>query len=124
MCTFWNSLVVQWLRLCISTVEDTCSIPVWGTIRFYMLLSVAKKQNKCVPLTLLISFPTRRYCLAHSFLLNTKSFESKQAFPFGRVLMCCSVTKSCPALCDPMDCSRPGFPVLHYLPESAPTHVH
>ena len=53
MCTFWNSLVVQWLRLCISTVEDTCSIPVWGTIRFYMLLSVAKKQNKCVPLTLL-----------------------------------------------------------------------
>ena len=37
---------------------------------------------------------------------------------------CCSVTKSCPALCDPMDCSTPGFPVLHYLPEFAPIHVH
>ena len=23
-----------------------------------------------------------------------------------------------------MDCSTPGFPVLHYLPESAQTHVH
>ena len=30
----------------------------------------------------------------------------------------------CPALCDPMDCSTPGFPVLHYLPEFAQTHVH
>ena len=36
----------------------------------------------------------------------------------------CSVTKSCPTLCDSMDCSTPGFPVLHYLPEFAQTHVH
>ena len=27
-------------------------------------------------------------------------------------------------LCDPMDCSMPGFPVLHHLPEFAQTHVH
>jgi len=37
---------------------------------------------------------------------------------------CCSVTKSCLALCDPMDCSMPGFGVLHYLLELAQTHVH
>ena len=37
---------------------------------------------------------------------------------------CCSVAKLCPTLCDPMDCSTPGFPVLHYLPEFAQTHVH
>ena len=36
---------------------------------------------------------------------------------------CCSVTKPCPNLCDPMDCSTPGFPVLHCLPEFAPTRV-
>ena len=36
----------------------------------------------------------------------------------------CSVTKSCPTLCNPMDCSMPGFPVHHYLPEFAQTHVH
>ena len=29
----------------------------------------------------------------------------------------CSVTKLCPTLCDPMDCSTPGFPVLHHLLE-------
>ena len=30
---------------------------------------------------------------------------------------CCSVTQLCPTLCNPMDCSTPGFPVLQYLPE-------
>ena len=37
---------------------------------------------------------------------------------------CQLVTKSCPTLFDPMDYSTPGFPVLHYLPEFAQTHVH
>ena len=36
----------------------------------------------------------------------------------------CSVTQLCLALCDPMDCSMPGFPVYHQLPETAQTHVH
>ena len=35
-----------------------------------------------------------------------------------------SVAQSCPALCDPMDCSMPGFSVYHQLPELAQTHVH
>ena len=37
---------------------------------------------------------------------------------------CCSVTKSCLTLCDSMDCSTPGLPVLHHLPELPQTHVH
>ena len=37
---------------------------------------------------------------------------------------CCSVTQSCLTLCDPMDCSKPGFLVLHHLLELAHTHVH
>ena len=37
---------------------------------------------------------------------------------------CCSITQSCPTLCDPMDCRTPGFPVLHHLPELDQTHVH
>ena len=35
-----------------------------------------------------------------------------------------SVAQSCPTLCDPMDCSTPGLPVHHQLPELAQTHVH
>ena len=33
------------------------------------------------------------------------------------------IAKSCPTLFDPMDCSTPGFPVLHHLPEFAQSHV-
>ena len=40
------------------------------------------------------------------------------------VCWCCSVTQLCLTLCDPTDCSTPGFPVLPYLPEFAQTHVH
>ena len=37
---------------------------------------------------------------------------------------CCSVTQLCLTLCDPMNCSTPGFPVLPYLTEIAQPHVH
>ena len=37
---------------------------------------------------------------------------------------CCSATKSCPALSDPMDCSTPGFTVLHHLQELSQVHIH
>ena len=40
------------------------------------------------------------------------------------VVCCCSVAESCPTLCNPMDYSTPGFPVLYYLPELAQTYVH
>ena len=35
-----------------------------------------------------------------------------------------SVVQSCATLCDPMDCSTPGFPVHHQLLELAQTQVH
>ena len=45
----------------------------------------------------------------------------------GRVflLVCCSsAAQSCLTLCDPMDCSMPGFSVLSHLPVFAQIHVH
>ena len=35
-----------------------------------------------------------------------------------------SVAQSCLTLCDPVNCSTPGFPVHHQLPEITQTHVH
>ena len=35
-----------------------------------------------------------------------------------------SGSQPCPTLCDPMDCSTPGFPVHHQVSELAQTHVH
>ena len=46
-----------------------------------------------------------------------------------KVVMCINissvqVTQSCPTLCNPMDCSLPGFPVHHQFLELAQTQVH
>ena len=38
--------------------------------------------------------------------------------------MLCSVDKWYLTLCNPMDCSMPGLPVPHHLPEFAQVHVH
>ena len=35
-----------------------------------------------------------------------------------------SVTQSFLTLCNPMDCSMPGFPIHHQLPELIQTHAH
>ena len=45
-------------------------------------------------------------------------------FLFSCCCCCSSVAQSCLTLCDDMDCSMPGFPVLQDLPELAQTHVH
>ena len=42
----------------------------------------------------------------------------------GAILLFVVQLLSCVRLCDPVDCSTPGFPVLHYLPEFAQIHVH
>ena len=57
-------------------------------------------------------------------LLNffLKSRNQWNWWPKG--ICCCSTTMLCPTLCDLMDCSMPGFLVLHYLLEFAQIHVH
>ena len=40
------------------------------------------------------------------------------------VLQFSSAAHSCPTLCDPMNCSTPGLPVHHQLPESTQTYAH
>ena len=45
-------------------------------------------------------------------------------YQYACILNVAFVQLLCLTLCHPMDCSTPGFPVLHYLPEFAQTHVH
>ena len=71
-------------------------------------------------------------CWVLSYVLSA-SIEMIMWFLFFNLLMwyishwlvfcCCSVAQSCPTLCNPMDCSTVGLPVLHHLPEPAQTHV-
>ena len=52
------------------------------------------------------------------------SIGEVRASPCSLLIICSSVSKLCPTLCDNMDCSTPSFLVLHYLPEFAQAHVH
>ena len=54
-------------------------------------------------------------------MVKTKAFSWDSHI---NVACCCSVAKSCSALCDPMDCSVSGSPCLQCLPEFAQIHVH
>ena len=62
--------------------------------------------------------------VAISFSNSVVKILFKKEEEVARHVVCCSVTKLCLTLCDPMDCSTPGFPVLHHLSELAQTHVH
>ena len=42
----------------------------------------------------------------------------------SNICCCYSVTQLCPTLCNPINCSMPGLPVLHHPPEFAQTNVH
>ena len=53
----------------------------------------------------------------HTWDLSQEVLFYQLFFPFNSA-------QSCPTLCNPMDCSMPGFPILHYLPKFAQTHVH
>ena len=54
------------------------------------------------------------HCVTHSISTNL----------IQPIISVSSVVQSCPTLCDPMNCSTPGLPVHHQLPEFTQTHVH
>ena len=69
------------------------------------------------PTVLLSSFIFMRRLFSFSSLSSIRVLSSASV-QFG------SATQSCPTLCDPMNCSTPGLPVHHQLPEFTQTHVH
>ena len=54
-------------------------------------------------------------------LLLTTTLPNMMSYPYFQLS---TVIQSCPTLCDPMNHSLPGFPIIHQLPESIQTHVH
>ena len=56
---------------------------------------------------------------------QTLSFKRvKIRYNYCIIVQFSSVAQSCPTLCDPMNCSTPGLPVHHQLPEFTQTYVH
>ena len=65
-----------------------------------------------------------RFLKAGKLDINVHLQNVEESLAHSSPSRCCSFTKSCPTLCDPINCSTPGFPVRHCLPEFAQNHVH
>ena len=73
--------------------------------------------------------PSAKSNPAATSIVFCTSYDSQDILTQPRWALCSqthlsSVTQSCQTLCDPMDCSTPGLPVHHQLPEPTQTHVH
>ena len=71
-----------------SVPQFTISLPVWEDSHFWFLL----------------------YSLAHNSVVMTAVLWN-----YRKSSYCCSVAKSCPTLCIPMDCGMLGFPELKFV---------
>ena len=97
--------------------------PGWGTV--VVIPSSSTASSAClaglglywVPSQLLITYSP----LAHHITWDTVCFIVGCWVSFSSVS---SVAQLCPTLCNPMDCSTPGFAVHHQLLELAQTHVY
>ena len=87
----------------------------WGDITSTLALRAASGAPRQCGNSMSASF--RRCAAPPSWSIDCSLLPWRQT-------SCCSDTKSCLTLRDPMDRSTPGFPVLHHLLELTHTHVH
>ena len=107
-----DSLLVQWLRLCCHDVSVADFILTQGS---KIPHAACHSQNKIKNKTTFTSILK----MVKTFFLN-----EQQKTVAVQEACCCSITPSCPTLCNPMDCSMPSFLDPHHFQELAQTHVH
>ena len=105
--------------------------PQSGFLDDYSLhtLCIQRMYTLCwiLSLTSWIGISSLTQVLHISFMGNFScilDFDKFLAFKLMPMQCYCSVVQSCPTLCDPINCSIPGFAVLPCLLEFAQTHVH
>ena len=81
-------------------------------------------QTPSYALFLLIFIPTYKVGSAIKLLLQMDKLRLREFRPPAQDDVCVVQSLSCVWLCNPMDCSTPGLPVLFHLPEFAQTYVH
>ena len=98
------------------------SSPGWRWLKYFTSLILLINHTSLSSYSNLVIYSNARLF----YTQGQKSPPVHHWIPSTSKIFCCwfSVTKLCPTLCHPMDCSPPGFSVLHYLPEFAQIHVH
>ena len=91
----------------------------------YLRIPIADPHASCVPWVNYFNFSVPHF-LIHKMgvIVGTTHISVRNIIYTSIYGQLSSVAQSCLTLCDPIDCSMPGFPVYHQLPELAQTHVH
>ena len=95
-----------------------------------MFIKPSFNKNIFKPWQVLLKISSQNKHYKNTTLMNNKDifrlFIPIEPLPYNAqcLVQFSSVAQLCLAICDPMDCSMPGFPVHHLLPELAQTHVH
>ena len=112
----------QWhLRTTQGSVKKTLSLSVPSALGTSSIIELLPLYTYCM----FDHFSLKLKCKLHEatdhiFLNHYTPSDQQKCL----LCSCCSVAKSCSTLCNPMDCSTPRFPVLHYLSEFAQTPLH
>ena len=98
---------------------------LWGVLSKYQWPEI-KQSFPVRPYKRNVTRAPRWSCSRPSLLSSLSGIQFQTGFRSTGQLnqMPSSVTQWCLTLCDPKDCSMPGFPVLHHLLEFAQIHVH
>ena len=107
--------VVGWSLSCVQFFATPWTIACQDSLSSTIFQILLKFKSILFFTTLNFTFTTRHF----------HSFTSLLLWPRHLILLgSCSGPQLFMALCDPMNCSMPGFPALHHLLEYAQTHVH
>ena len=105
-------LLVSASRLCMHSLDD-------GPLSSSKLVMAVKSfsqwflwQSSASLFSIISVFSWIRFYWIHRLIKDNLSLQFS------------SVAQSCPTLCNPMNCSKPGLPVYHQLLEFTQTHVH
>ena len=107
----WLETWVYWLSLVWYNI-DYSQWMYWFDWYQFQLIYLTMEQS-----------PAQNFIDHYWHVHSTFSYTAQISLHFSYVFCCYSVTMSCPTLCNSMDWSIPGFPVLHCLPQFAQTHA-
>ena len=111
--------VTPWTTVCQASLSFTIS---WSLLKLMSFESVMPSNHLIFCRSLLLLSISQHQGLSQcvSYSHQVAKILELRHLSFQRFS---SVTQLCLTLCNPMDCSMPGFPVHHQLPDLAQTHV-
>ena len=111
--------------------REFCGSREWKDAWLYVCVHLPAHTNWCIFLT--YYFSCLSYLIWEEWYLSSRALLKIKKLVFSKIfkrpdqfssVQFSSVAQSCPALCNPIDCSAPGLSVHHQVPEFTQTHVH